>query len=80
MSTKRKFTVNIYKRQECEDYEKNFEYLIGTEETYAVSEKQAINNIKFRFGGKYSQYKPISTSGHYEDWIVYKIKENCYAK
>ena len=36
--------------------------------TYAVSEKQAINNIKHRMMGNVSQYKPLAVSGHWAYW------------
>ena len=49
--------------------------LVGT--TYAVSEAQAINNVRHRVMGDYgtSQYKPIATSGYWEngfDWMARK--------
>lgn len=42
---------------------------VGT--TYATSEEQAINNVRYRTAGNVSQYKPGFTSGHWEngyDW------------
>ena len=68
----------VYSRyyQLTEDIESNIIddwTLVGT--TYAVSEKQAINNVRHRMMGDYgtSQYKPIETSGHWEcglDWAA----------
>lgn len=40
--------------------------------TIAVSEKQAINNVKFRRMGRKSQYKPMATSGHWENGLEWK--------
>lgn len=45
-------------------------------ETKAVSEKQAINNCRYKTFGNLSQYKPIETSGHYDVWIEFKA-ERC---
>ena len=57
-----------------EDIEDSFENepeLVG--ETWAVSEAQAINNVRHRTMGDYgtSQYKPLAVSGHWDcgyDW------------
>lgn len=44
-------------------------------ETYAASEAQAVNNVKFRLMGPKSQYKPLATSGHWENGINWKAVE-----
>ena len=42
-------------------------------ETWAVSEAQAINNVRCRlFGFKSSQYKPFAYSGSYEEGYDWK--------
>lgn len=42
-------------------------------QTYAVSETQAINNVRYRTRGKKSQYKPTYSGNRveeYMDWIA----------
>jgi len=41
-------------------------------ETYAVSAKQAINNIKYRKYGEISQYLPVEENGRYSVDICFK--------
>jgi hypothetical protein len=45
-------------------------------QTFAVSEAQAINNVRHRNYGDYgtSQYKPIATSGHWENGLEWKAE------
>lgn len=45
-------------------------------ETWAVSEKQAINNVRHRKRGDYysSQYKPRYVSGHWEEGEHWKAE------
>lgn len=44
-------------------------------DTWAVSEAQAINNVRYRMGHP-SQYKPLAVSGHWDTWMDWKaIKE-----
>ena len=43
-------------------------------ETWAVSEKQAINNVRHRNYGDISQYLPIYSSGSYEARYEWKAK------
>lgn len=45
-------------------------------DTYAVSEKQAINNVRHRTIGDLSQYKPIATSGHWDSFLEWKAELN----
>ena len=77
------YEVYIRRRIEAEDQENNvlhaWEYAGSTA---AVSEKQAINNVRHNRFGDYgtSQYLPVSTSGHYEVWIDWKaIPKEGYA-
>ena len=46
-------------------------------ETWAVSEKQAINNVRHRKYGDYgtSQYKPATTSCHWENGLKWKATQ-----
>lgn len=46
-------------------------------ETFAVSEAQAINNVRHRNYGDYgaSQYKPVCRSGHWENGLRWKAEE-----
>lgn len=69
---KKKYTVEVYEFFDCEEYcRKN---LLTTQDTYAVSERQAINNIKFRITGKTSQYRPMAVGGSWENGLLYKVK------
>ena len=63
---KRKYKVYAQYYFETEDGEDDFtEFWNYMGETFAVSEKQAINNVRFRNYGNISQYKPITESGHW---------------
>ena len=44
--------------------------------TYAVSEKQAVNNVRHRIYGDYgtSQYLPMATGGHWENGLNWKAE------
>jgi hypothetical protein len=44
-------------------------------ETFAASEAQAINNVKFRMMGAKSQYKPLATGGRWENGLNWKAIE-----
>lgn len=44
-------------------------------ETFAVSEAQAINNVRHRTMGDASQYLPVATSGHWENGYDWKAEE-----
>lgn len=44
-------------------------------ETYASSEAQAVNNVRFRIMGAKSQYKPMASSGHWENGLNWKAVE-----
>ena len=46
-------------------------------ETFAVSEKQAVNNVRHRTMGDYmsSQYLPIEESCHYSVWLKWSAEE-----
>lgn len=50
--------------------------------TFAVSEKQAINNVRHRKYGDYgsSQYKPIATSGHWENGLEWSAVREAKCK
>lgn len=72
---KRKYLVYAKYYLESEFPEDSFEEdwkLVG--ETFAVSEKQAINNVRFKLFGNYcaSQYKPTYSGGHYSYGLHYK--------
>ena len=43
-------------------------------ETWAVSEAQAINNVRYRTVGSTSQYLPYITSGHWEKRIEWEAE------
>ena len=43
-------------------------------ETWAVSEAQAINNVRYRTAGNTSQYLPYITSGHWEKGIEWEAE------
>ena len=74
---KKKYIIDIYKRIDCETPENDCRYFMQSEQTYAVSDKQAINNVRHRFlGDMYSQYKPVDISGHYDVWYEYKVRES----
>lgn len=76
-SVKKKYIIDIYKRVDCETPENDCKYFMQSEETYAVSDKQAINNVRCRTQGKLSsQYKPVDISGHYDVWYEYKVRES----
>lgn len=40
--------------------------------TYAVSKKQAINNVRNRTMGNISQYKPVAVGGHWENGYYWR--------
>lgn len=74
-SSKSKYSVYIQYYLEAEEEENN---ILGKWEfigdTYAVSEKQAINNVRHREFGDYgtSQYLPTTVSGHWENGFNWK--------
>lgn len=46
------------------------------DKTLAVSEEQAINNVRHRvMGDEISQYMPIATGGHWETWYEWKAEK-----
>lgn len=69
------YRVRVYKELLCDDEPSNVRYEIGIFDTYAESEDKAINNVRFRVAGLKSQYLPICTSGHHDDWLVYKAEQ-----
>lgn len=44
--------------------------------TYAVSKKQAINNVRNRTMGNISQYKPVAVGGHWENGYYWKAVQD----
>lgn len=72
---KRKWIVDIYRGQECEDERNNFKQYCCTLETFAVSKEKAINNARFRFAGLYSQHLPYEVSCHWSAWVWYEARE-----
>ena len=61
--------INAEEPENCVVYD--WEY-VGA--TAAVSEAQAINNVRYKRLGNNgtSQYLPISVSGHYDVWLDWK--------
>lgn len=59
--------------EEENSFEADWEH-IGT--TFAVSEVQAINNVRFKVMGNVSQYKPLATSGHWETELEWRTKKH----
>lgn len=76
--TKRKFAVMITERI-YNDWTPEYvdESDEGTYETFAVSEEQAVNNVRHRLFGDCgtSQYKPVSVSGYEDVWLDYEARE-----
>ena len=72
---KARIKYSVYRRytQVTEDPERDFtgkwEH-IG--DTLAVSEKQAINNCRYRTIGNVSQYKALANGGHWESYYEYR--------
>ena len=66
-----KYYFNCEEPEDCYEGEWRFEG-----ETWAVSEAQAINNVRHRKYGDYgtSQYKPTATSGHWENGLEWKAE------
>ena len=78
MASKIKKTWAVYcrKRVEAEDDENSVVHpyqFVG--KTRAVSEAQAINNVRQRTIGNRSQYLPVYTSGHWAVWLDWEAKE-----
>lgn len=76
---KEKVRYRVYRQYflEAEEIENSFEgeyKYVGS--TSAVSEAQAINNVRHRLMGDYgtSQYKPLATSGHWENGYNWKAE------
>lgn len=72
---KKKYVVDIYRGQICDEEENNFRTYCCSLETYAISEAKAINNVRYRFAGLYSQYLPYEVGCHWSAWFWYKAKE-----
>jgi hypothetical protein len=73
MSIKESYAVYAryyFDSEEPEDCRKGNWKFMG--KTSAVSEKQAINNVRFRCMGERSQYKPIAVSSHWENGLEWK--------
>lgn len=74
---KKEYKVYAQRIVEFEPPEENVIYpevFIGT--TFAVSESQAINNVRHRMLGDYgtSQYKPVDVGCHYTVWIDWRAE------
>lgn len=71
--TKRKYKVFSQYYFESEDHSRTDTWKFVSE-TWAVSEAQAINNVRHRTMGDYgtSQYKPIAVGGHWENGLNWK--------
>ena len=72
---KKKWIVDIYRGQICDDIRDDFEVFVTTMETYAISKAKAINNVRFRFAGLKSQYKPYDNGHFWEAYIRYEARE-----
>lgn len=72
---KKKYSVYATPYLEAEELENCVQYpreFMG--ETWAVSEAQAINNVRYRTVGNTSQYLPYITSGHWEKGIEWEAE------
>lgn len=72
---KKRMLYQVYRKYylDAEDIENSFEEdwkFAGS--TYAVSEKQAINNVRNRIMGNISQYKPVAFGGKWENGYYWK--------
>ena len=73
MKEKRHFDVYARKAMDADEEENCFVTdweLVGS--TDAVSEKQAINNVRYRTIGNHSQYMPVVLECHYAEWLEWK--------
>lgn len=63
----------FYQEEPEEHYfHKEWEY-VG--KTFAVSEKQAVNNVRHRVNAT-SQHKPVNVSGHWENGFEWKASQS----
>lgn len=72
---KERIPFDVYSRYylHTEDPEDGFERDWTFEgDTWAVSEKQAVNNVRHRNLGDISQYKPIAVGGHWDNGLEWK--------
>lgn len=68
-----KWGVEADELENCTSHDPEF---VG--ETWAVSEAQAINNVRHRAYGDVSQYLPIDVRGHYAvvwDWFAVEAEK-----
>lgn len=73
---KRRFRVFRRYYLVTEDIENNItDEWVFVGETWAASEKQAINNVRHRTMGDVSQYLPVAVSGHRENGYDWKAEE-----
>ena len=72
---KKKWVVDIYRGQDCEEEQNNFKEFVTSMETYAISKAKAINNVRFRYAGNSSQYKPYECDCHWSAWLWYEARE-----
>ena len=75
MAARQKERFSVYARyyldaEEPENCIRGEWSFMGT--TYAVSEKQAVNNVRHRTVGCRSQYVPVAVSGHWENGFEWK--------
>ena len=76
MKEKKKYWVYAryyFNSENYEDCRTDDWYYQGS--TLAVSKEKAINNVRYRRCGKVSQYKPMATSGHWENGLEWKAVE-----
>jgi hypothetical protein len=74
---KQKQRYNVYYRLRTYNEITNEEFISDfafAGETWAVSERQAINNFRHREYGDFSQHLPIYTSGHYDAAYEWKAE------
>lgn len=68
---KKKYFVGLYRIYEAENPEESYRRLVSRFTTWAISEKQAINNIRFRNGGNKSRARISGSRGSlYEDYAI----------
>ena len=74
--SKRKYIVYATCHIDTDEPEKKVVHeRVAVGETIAISEAQAINNVRYRVMGNVSQYLAIETSGHWDSYIEWEAEE-----
>ena len=69
MSEKRRFLVTV--KEYGDDHGRKYETIIGKYETWAVSPKKAISNVKYRVEGKAYRGEEYGTGNF---WMSYRYE------